>query len=346
MDFELTEDQLALAEAIAAQCRGRLPLEKVRSLEGSARVVDPSDWAQLGEAGVFSVDVAEAAGGLGLGLADATVVFEQLGRHLVPGPLLGTAMAAGTVPGATEGARRVGLADAAVPGRITPCLVEHLADLDALLVRHRAGGHVDLRLLEDVEALRQAARPVPRPLDPLTPLWHVPGDLLAGGQAVEAAAVGTLLRRGAVLAAALQVGMAAATLDLAVDYAKGRRQFGRPIGGFQAVKHLCADMLVRAETARCAVQAAAVLVDQPDAARDEAESSGSRAEKVRDRAVAGAKLLADEAAVRNARTCIQVHGGMGFTWEVPAHLFLKRARVLATTFTTPAEAAETVAALM
>ena len=130
------------------------------------------------------------------------------------------------------------------------------------------------------------------------------------------------------LTAALQVGMAQWACDLAVEYAKGRVQFGRPIGGFQAVKHLCADMAVRAEVARCAVQAAAVTVDQPDVGDP-------------DVAAAGAKLLADEAAVTNGRSCIQVHGGMGFTWEVPAHLAYKRARVLATQFggdDAPAEA--------
>ena len=126
-------------------------------------------------------------------------------------------------------------------------------------------------------------------------------------------------------------GIAAATCDLAVDYAKGREQFGRPIGSFQAVKHLCADMLVRAEVARAAVQAAAVTVDQPEV--------GDAL-----RAAAGAALLAAEAAMANAKACIQVHGGMGFTWEVPVHLYLMRARVLASTAGTSPELAAEVAA--
>ena len=115
-----------------------------------------------------------------------------------------------------------------------------------------------------------------------------------------------------------------------MEYAKHRRQFGRPIGGFQAVKHLCADMAVRAEVARCAVQAAAVTADQPDVGDPS-------------RAAAGAKLLADEAALANGRSCIQVHGGMGFTWEVPAHLAFKRSRVLATQFGTDDQLAEQLA---
>ncbi len=167
-------------------------------------------------------------------------------------------------------------------------------------------------------------------MDPLTPVWSVAE--LPPGEPVAGADVAAWWRRdGAVLTAALQVGMAQWACDLAVEYAQGRVQFGRPIGGFQAVKHLCADMAVRAEVARIAVQAAAVTVDQPDVGDASV-------------AAAGAKLLADEAAVTNGRSCIQVHGGMGFTWEVPAHLAYKRARVLATAFGTDDALAEELAA--
>ena len=107
-------------------------------------------------------------------------------------------------------------------------------------------------------------------------------------------------------------------------YAKERHQFGKPIGSFQAVKHMCADMLVRAEVARAAVHAAACLADEPDVAAAEAEAAGCAPGQMLERSVTGAKLLADEAALANARAAIQVHGGMGFTWEVPLHLHLKR----------------------
>ena len=119
---------------------------------------------------------------------------------------------------------------------------------------------------------------------------------------------------------------------MAVAYAKERSQFGRPIGSFQAVKHLCADMLVRVELARAAVHAAAVTVDQPEVG--DAHGGGRRCQ-----------AAGDEAALENGRTCIQVHGGMGFTWEVPAHLY-KRARVLATQFGTDGELAEALAATL
>jgi alkylation response protein AidB-like acyl-CoA dehydrogenase len=173
-------------------------------------------------------------------------------------------------------------------------------------------------------------------------MWHV--QSLPAGDPI--ADVGLrLTHEGSLLTAALQVGHAGETLDLAVAYAKERRQFGQPIGGFQAVKHICADMLVRAEVARSAVHAAACLFDDPDAVTFEVQSSGRSPEAVVTRAVMGAKLMADEAALANARAAIQVYGGMGFTWEVPLHLHLKRSRVLATTFGTPAQLSAAVSVL-
>jgi alkylation response protein AidB-like acyl-CoA dehydrogenase len=111
------------------------------------------------------------------------------------------------------------------------------------------------------------------------------------------------------LTAAEQLGTATRACELAVQHARAREQFGQPIGAFQAVKHLCAQLLVRVEVARAAVYAAAVTGDRAD--------------------IAAARLLADEAAVRGARDCLQVHGGMGFTWESEVHLLLKRAWVRA-----------------
>jgi alkylation response protein AidB-like acyl-CoA dehydrogenase len=135
---------------------------------------------------------------------------------------------------------------------------------------------------------------------------------------------------GAVLTAAQQLGIAEATLALAVEYARGREQFSRPIGSFQSIKHILADCFVRQEAARAAVYAAGATLDQP--------SVGDVA-----RAVSAAKINAGEAAWKNARACIQVHGGMGYTWEVPAHYFLKRAWVLESVFGGVEEHADFVA---
>ncbi len=337
MDFRVTQEQRELAGAVRSMVAGRMPLEHLRAREGDERAVGGGDWAALGETGVFALTLPEPAG-TGLGLADAVVVFEELGRALVPGPLVGTFLAvdAGLVDGAAEGRAMVGAhATGTGPG---PILVEHLVSLDALLVV--GAGHAGPRLLAPAPAASPDGR-MAAPLDPLTPLWRL--ESLPAGEPVAEAGL-HLARDGALLTAALQVGHAAEVLDLAVAYAKERQQFGKPIGSFQAVKHMCADMLVRAEVARAAVHAAACMCDAPDVAESEAAAGGCPASELVQRAVAGAKLLADEAALGNARTAIQVHGGMGFTWEVPLHLHLKRARVLSTTFGSPAELAAGLAA--
>ena len=268
---------------------------------------------------MFNLCLAESAGGVGLGLPEAVLVFEELGRALVPGPLVATHLAAGLVDGAADGAAVVGLVERPMPGAAIPLVVEYLSDLDTLLVLSDEG-------VAAVDPATLDATAVHRPMDPLTPLWIV--TALPEGTPLGGSELSTRWRRdGALLTAALQVGSAGWSTDLATAYAKQRTQFGRVIGGFQAIKHICADMLVRTEVARVAVQAAAVTIVQPD---------------VGDALVAalGAKLLADEAALANGKSCIQVHGGMGFTWEVPAHLAFKRARVLATQFGTDDELAE------
>jgi alkylation response protein AidB-like acyl-CoA dehydrogenase len=338
VDFRLSDNQVALAEGIRAMVAGRFPLEHVRAAEGAEVAISPGDWQLLADTGVFALTLPEPAG-VGLGLADAVVVFEELGRGLIPGPLVGTSLAASAqlVDGAAEGQAVVGVHST----RGGPILVEHLPSLAALLVVSPPGGGSTARLIAPAPAAAGAQR-IAAPLCPLTPLWHVP-SLPAGDPLLD---LGVRLgRQGALLTAALQVGHAGATLDLAVAYAKERRQFGHPIGSFQAVKHICADMLVRAEVARAGVHAAACLVDQPDVAGQEAESAGRPADEIVARAVLGAKILADEAALANARAAIQVHGGMGFTWEVPLHLHLKRARVLATTFGTAAQLSLALCAL-
>ncbi|HEY1831161.1 MAG TPA: acyl-CoA dehydrogenase family protein [Acidimicrobiales bacterium] len=339
MDFRISDDQRALAEGVRAVLAGRLPLERIRANESAPVAISPEDWAVLGETGVFSLTVPEADGGTGLALSDAVIVFEELGRALVPGPLVGTFLAAtaGVVEGAATGTVQVGVHGSGGE----PILVEHLASLDALLLLSGLDRPSTARLLVPAPATG-AGTAISHPLDPLTPMWHL-GTLEAGDPVAD---VGTSLSRdGSLLTAALQVGHAAEVLDLAVAYAKERQQFGKPIGTFQAIKHLCADMLVRAEVARNAVQAAACLIDSPDVVAAEAAGSGASTDIVVARAVMGAKLLADEAAITNARAAIQVHGGMGFTWEVPLHLHLKRARVLATTFGTPAQLSAALADL-
>ena len=308
MDFELSADQVALRDGIRSLCEGRFPIKRVR--DG----FDRSAHAELADAGVFSLRAD------GFTVADAAVVFEELGRAVVPGPLVWLYLAHGLVDGIAGGLE--------VARREPPWMVEHLDVLDTLLVLRDDDG-----IVEAVPAGKVAgAVPVTRPLDPLTPVHRV--ERLPAGEQVGGADVLARWRlEGAVVTAAFLVGLAEACTDLSVAYAKERRQFDRPIGSFQAIKHLLADMLVRAEVARASMHAAACTLDDPDV--------GDVA-----RAVAGAKMLAGEAAITNGKTATQVHGGMGFTWEVDVHLYLKRAWVLDTVLGSVDDHADAVAATL
>ena len=302
MHFLPTDDQLELQRGVRELLERRFPLDKLPA------GFDEAVWGELAETGVFALRT-----DLGMGLAESVLVFEELGRACVPGPFVATFLAAGHIEGPVTLAEAGG----------EPLLVAHLDVARAVLV---LGDEV--RLAEGA-----TGRAVDEPVDPLSPL-HELAEPPTGTAVGDARDAERMRREGAVLTAALQVGLAARVTELAVDYAKTREQFGRVIGSFQAVKHLCADMFVRAELARVAVHAAAVLLDDPS---DDTDAP---------RAVAGAKLLADEAAVTNGRSAVQVHGGMGFTWEVPVHFFLKRAWLHATEFGTAEDHAEDLAALL
>ena len=321
MDFRLSQDQEALRTGIRDFCDGRVGVDQLRELEGEASV-DAGLWAELAEMGVFSLRQPESSGGVGLGMADAVVVFAELGRRLVPGPLVWTHLAAGVVDGAGAGEAVVGGIDA-TGGGSGPWLVEHLDRLDALLVLRDDG-------VWSLDPKQLAVKSAGLPLDPHTPMYLL--ESLPRGERIGDAQAATQLRlEGAALVAAQMLGISEATLELANDYAKRREQFGRAIGSFQSIKHMLADMFVRQQVARAAVYAAGATIDDPvvgDVAR----------------AVASAKIVAGEAALKNARACIQIHGGMGYTWEIPAHYYLKRAWVCENLFGTVEEHADHLAA--
>ncbi|MET9676037.1 acyl-CoA dehydrogenase family protein [Streptomyces sp. NPDC006482] len=295
MDFRLTEDQRALRKGVRELLARLFDREALRAAV-DAPSLDRGLWRELGAAGFFALRLPEEEGGVGLGLPEAVLAFEEAGRCLVPGPLVATHVAAGSVPGAAEGST--------VVTEVDEGLVPWLDEADVVL--GDATGAVPMRSV-----------------DPLTPLHRAPG--LVGTTGVpDTADVLPTTGVAVLLTAAEQVGSAAATTEMAVRYAREREQFGQVIGGFQAVKHLCAGMLVRVELARAAVWAASVTADPVE--------------------IAGAKLLADEAATGNARDCLQVYGGMGFTWEADVHLHLKRAWVRAELRLPAARAEEVVAA--
>ncbi|MET8376005.1 acyl-CoA dehydrogenase family protein [Streptomyces microflavus] len=334
MDFQLSDDQRALRSGMRDLLRAAFDRDRLRAAVERGGGVDRGLWRELGAAGFFALRLPEEAGGVGLGLPEAVLLFEEAGRALLPGPLVATHLAAGLVKGAAEGEAVVTAAE----GGGLP--VADLGGADAVLV---AGG---VLTGEGLAAFVAGARPV-RSMDPLTPLHRAEGVAAAveglgaagvglaaavegpaaGGKGLVAAAEaypGALRGEGALLTAAEQLGSAARTTEMAVQHARAREQFGSLIGSFQAVKHLCADMLARTEPARGAVYAAAVTGDPVE--------------------IAAAKLLADDAAVRNARDCLQIHGGTGFTWEADVHLHLKRAWLRAARWLTAAEAEEILAA--
>jgi alkylation response protein AidB-like acyl-CoA dehydrogenase len=323
MDFQPTEDQKALRDTIRGFVEGKLPNERFPDLEKS-KGFSRELWSELAEMGVFSLRLPEDQDGVGLGYSDAVLVFEELGRRLVPGPLVWSHLAAGLIDGAASGECVVGGIDLCGP-QPEPILIEHLESLDVLIALRPDGlFRLDPRSLDAAE--------VEVPLDPLTPLHHVE-SLPEGDRIGDAEAAARMRLEGAAIVSGQLLGLAEGTLELANAYAKERVQFGRPIGGFQAVKHMLAEMFVKQEAARAGAYNAGATLDAPEVADVE-------------RAVSAAKLTAGEAAIRNARTCIQVHGGMGYTWEVMAHFYFKRAWVLENSFGTQDEHAERIAAIL
>jgi alkylation response protein AidB-like acyl-CoA dehydrogenase len=302
VDFRLSDDQRALQMGVRRYCAERHPLERVRAAHQDL----PAQWSQLGDLGVFSLHLDPADGGAGAGMAEAVIVFEELGAALIPGPLIGTYLAAGLVDGAAEGQAIVGIVDgAAAP----PFLVEHLDVLDGLLLLD--GGDLFDVQMQDLQVIAR-----PTSVDPLTPIgqvatWPAKRTPLTGGEEVLTGAV--------LLTSGLQVGIGRAVLEQVVGYLMERHQFGVPVGSFQALKHLAADMHVRVETARAALHAAAVTFDAP-------AIGDARA------AAHAAKILADSAASENCAAAVQMFGGVGFTWDLDVHFYLKRAWVHALSF--------------
>ncbi len=327
MDFRPSNEQLELQGGIANFCRDHCDDKALREIEGNGGF-DRALFESLAELGVFQLTCDEARGGLGLGHADAVLVFEALGQRVVPGPFVFQAAAADLVEGAATGGQLVGGLDR-VAQRKGVQLIEYAEHLDALLLLRNDGVY-------QLDRGDLANAMVVTPFDPLTPVSRI--DVLPEGRRIADAARANRLRLEAMsLNAGLQLGIVETTLEIALAYAKEREQFGRTIGSFQAIKHMLADMFARQELIRASVYAAGATLDLLDAADAPALADVEQA-------VRGASLLAGEAAIKNARACIQIHGGMGYTWEVADHYYLKRARVLANVFGEGDAHAEAIAA--
>lgn len=313
MRFALTSDQAALREAVRDLLRAECPPAAVRAGWPGTEEADAGRvralWSQLAEMGVIGAAVPEESGGLGLDACAIVGMLEEAGRAALPLPLMETVFVAGPLLAESDGnaalvERLIG-GDLIVAAALDGSGLVPLAQVaDVLLAGDARGTDAEIRLLDPPAfapvASIDGAR-APGRVDPAagTPL------------AAETAALARAWDRGALGSAAQLVGLSRALLALSTEYVRERRQFGVPIGTFQAVKHQLANALLAVEFAAPAVLRAAWSLDErsPQAARD----------------VAMAKALASDAAERVAATALQVHGAIAYTVEYDLHLFAKRA---------------------
>jgi alkylation response protein AidB-like acyl-CoA dehydrogenase len=341
-----TAEQDQLRDSVRRFLRARSPEDVVRRDMETADGFDAAIWAELaGSLGLSALAIPEEYGGAGFTFADLSVALEEAGRALVCAPLLSSAVLATQtllatddedakrryLPSLADGTRRAtlvidvkgtaaqgfSLEDTAdglrLRGSAEFVLDGHTAD-DIFVAVPESGG-VSLVAFDGADSAitrrRQPTFDLTRPLARIDVDAVVVTRIGAPGSATAAVARGVNCARVALACEA--VGGSDAVLESAVSYAKTRRQFGRLIGSFQAIKHMCADMFIEAEPGRAAAAYAARVVDTADA--DELAI-----------AAAVAKAWCGETYVHSANTNIQVHGGIGFTWEHSAHLFLKRAK--------------------
>jgi alkylation response protein AidB-like acyl-CoA dehydrogenase len=334
VDFELSDDQQALGAAARELLADHASTTRVRAVVDAGGGRDPELWSAMVEQGWTALAVPEELGGLGLGWVELAVLFEQVGAYLAPVPFVQHALAAEALAraGSERAAAVIGGDEIAavafrpvrarrrgdgwiVDGDVGPVVYAPSAsvvvvrsDTDLFAVGTGDLGTGDLGTGDHCVAIeRQTAMDLTRELGSMR-FTDAPAERLGGGDAVE-----RFLDSGATAYAAEMLGIAGRSLDLAVAYAKQREQFGRPIGSFQAVKHRCADMLVDVEGMRSAVFYAAWCLAADDPDRSVASSM--------------AKTWCSDAAHRVTASCLQVHGGVGFTWESDVHLFLKRSQL-------------------
>ncbi len=292
MRFGFTSDQRELAGAVREILSSELTPE-VRAGGADAAGRRGPVWKALSEAGVFGLLVPEEHGGLGLSELDSVLVLEELGLAAAPGPIAETAFVCAPLL-----VDRPGIADGAVAA-VAAETGGYLPDADVADVLIVVDGEQARVVDGSGELIRQPT------VDPSRPLFTLPtgsGETLDGGAS---------LRDRAVLASAAQlVGASQHLLDAAVEYAKTRKQFGREIGSFQALKHQLADLMLAVEFARPLVHRAAYSLAEgkPTASRD----------------VSAAKVNAARAGEHAARTAIQVHGAIGYTDELDLQYWLKR----------------------
>jgi len=351
LDFALNDDQEALRDGARDVLDGLASSPQVRAVVNRGGGWDAALWSAMVEQGWPGVAIPEALGGLGLGTVEVAVLLEGVGRHAAPAPFATTVLAldALTEAGDTDGiasilsgetlvcvawSRRVDAVRAESAGsgwRLhgRPDPVPYAPSAAAAIVVAATPDGPGLFKVDLDPADPARAEPA---MDRTRELGWLPFDATPATRLGGTAAVEALTNRGATYAAAEMLGGADRVLMMAVEYAKERVQFGRPIGSFQAVKHRCADMLVDVEGMRSSVYWAAWCIgaDHPDASI----------------AASTAKIWCSDASKRVMASALQVHGGIGFTWEHDLHLFMKRAQLDQLTFGDASYHRERLAALL
>ena len=342
MQFGLNESQEFLRNSARKFFSGECPITDVRRLMATDTAFDANLWAKLAEQGYTGIIFPEEFGGVGLGIVELILLMEEAGRALLPGPFFSTVVMAGSLLESTakkEQKRKYLEPICRGEARATVAFFEaegswDLADVHLIEVNGRLRGEklfvpdaavadwilVAARngvFLVDAKAPGTRVEPM-HGMDLTRKLYSVQFDNTPAEKIGE---TNGLTRPRAIATAALaaeMVGGMQRTLDLTVEYAKTRKQFGKPIGIFQAVQHQCADIYLETESARSAVYYAAWALEHhaPDAAA----------------VVSIAKLYTSDASRTVGNRGIQVHGGMGFTWENDLHLYYRRAKASETMF--------------
>lgn len=321
------EEQEQIVSSVSALLKSAYPLKRLHQTEEVGN--DTASWKKLAEYGLFAVAIPESEGGVGYSLAEQSLIFREAGRMLAPVTILPTSLAAEMAAtfgqsdlahGIMDGREIVGLGVACEGtevsiGKTVSGKFRLFTGIDPTYFLLSSGAHAAI-----VPATAFSSR---------TDLPCLDQDVHMGIAEIENVETtvfneqedNAVHARGAVLTAAMQVGIAQAALEMTVEHAKIREQFGAPIGSFQAVRHPCADTALKCEVASAQSVFASLAYEEkePDA----------------DFLVSAAKVLASTAALSACQTCIQVHGGIGMTDEHDAHLYLKRTHLLDFWFETP-----------
>ncbi|OMC17488.1 acyl-CoA dehydrogenase [Mycolicibacter heraklionensis] len=344
MPIAITSEHQDLADSVRSFVARAVPSELLHAAMDNPIENPPPYWRAAAEQGLAGVHLAEEAGGQGFGILELAVVLAEFGYGAVPGPFVPSAIASALIAANDPAAAELsGLAGGEVIASYTinPGLTGTAAG-SGLVIQGEAravAGAAQASLLvlpvavdgaETWVALRTdqlTIEPVTS-VDPLRPIAHVRAD---GVEVDDSAVLRNLSSERAralisTLLSAEAIGVARWATDTAAEYAKIREQFGRPIGQFQAIKHKCAEMIADTERATAAVWDAARAVDEAN--ENGWDDAGSAAEF----ATAVAATLAPSAAQRCTQDCIQVHGGIGFTWEHDAGVYYRRALILAASF--------------